>query len=149
MDATVDVVLLNFDATVVVDAINSFTVLVVIFYFDAVDVIVVVVDATAVVIVVLMSLLLKHTTAVVISCRKKKEREALGVNWKRRIKGMLFFDWHFPISNNKLKLQASKHRLRFCFCSHPETEQYVEHRNSFSTVLTFLGTNYLELRSVG
>ncbi|CAN0420312.1 unnamed protein product, partial [Laminaria digitata] len=39
---------------------------------------------------------------------KKKEREALGANWKRRIKGMLFFDWHFPISNNKLKLQASK-----------------------------------------
>lgn len=41
-------------------------------------------------------------------CRKKKDREAIGVNWKRRVKGMLFFDWHFPISNNKLKLQASE-----------------------------------------
>lgn len=37
---------------------------------------------------------------------KKKEREQIGANWKRRIKGMLFFDWHFPISNNKLKLQV-------------------------------------------
>ncbi|CAM9280554.1 unnamed protein product [Ascophyllum nodosum] len=36
---------------------------------------------------------------------KKKEREAVGTAWKRRIKGMLFFDWHFPISNNKLRLQ--------------------------------------------
>lgn len=46
-----------------------------------------------------------------VTCRrKKKEREALGINWKRRIKGMLFFDWHFPISNNKLKLQASTHK---------------------------------------
>ncbi|CAM9825307.1 unnamed protein product [Scytosiphon promiscuus] len=35
----------------------------------------------------------------------KKEREALGTSWRRRIKGMLFFDWNFPISNNKLKLQ--------------------------------------------
>ncbi|CAM9801347.1 unnamed protein product [Pylaiella littoralis] len=35
----------------------------------------------------------------------KKEREALGSSWRRRIKGMLFFDWNFPISNNKLKLQ--------------------------------------------
>lgn len=39
--------------------------------------------------------------------RKKKDREAIGSKWKRRIKGMLFFDWHFPISNNKLKLQVS------------------------------------------
>lgn len=37
--------------------------------------------------------------------RNKKERETLGASWKRRIKGMLFFDWNFPISNNKLKLQ--------------------------------------------
>lgn len=37
--------------------------------------------------------------------RNKKEREALGTSWRRRIKGMLFFDWNFPISNNKLKLQ--------------------------------------------
>ncbi|CAM9668951.1 unnamed protein product, partial [Ectocarpus sp. 12 AP-2014] len=34
----------------------------------------------------------------------KKDREALGARWRRRIKGMLFFDWNFPISNNKLKL---------------------------------------------
>lgn len=34
----------------------------------------------------------------------KKERETLGSNWRRRVKGMLFFDWNFPISNNKLKL---------------------------------------------
>lgn len=39
-------------------------------------------------------------------CRKKKDREAVGTSWKRRIKGMLFFDWHFPISNNKLRLQV-------------------------------------------
>ncbi|CAN0549558.1 unnamed protein product, partial [Ectocarpus sp. 8 AP-2014] len=36
--------------------------------------------------------------------RSKKDREALGARWRRRIKGMLFFDWNFPISNNKLKL---------------------------------------------
>eukprot|EP00903_Cladosiphon_okamuranus_P018047 g16608.t1 len=35
----------------------------------------------------------------------KKERETVGTSWRRRIKGMLFFDWNFPISNNKLKLQ--------------------------------------------
>lgn len=38
--------------------------------------------------------------------RKKKDREAIGASWKRRIKAMLFFDWHFPISNNKLRLQV-------------------------------------------
>ncbi|CAN0150860.1 unnamed protein product, partial [Ectocarpus sp. 4 AP-2014] len=38
------------------------------------------------------------------SLRSKKDREALGKNWRRRIKGMLFFGWNFPISNNKLKL---------------------------------------------
>lgn len=44
-------------------------------------------------------------------CRPKELREALGLNWKRRIKGMLFFDWNFPISNNKLKLKVG-----WCSC---------------------------------
>ena len=36
--------------------------------------------------------------------RNKKDRESIGSSWRRRLKGMLFFDWNFPISNNKLKL---------------------------------------------
>jgi hypothetical protein len=35
------------------------------------------------------------------------EKERLGDKWRQRIHGSLFFSWHFPISNNKLRLLPS------------------------------------------
>lgn len=32
--------------------------------------------------------------------------DRVGSNWRQRLHGSLFFPWHFPISNNKLKLLA-------------------------------------------
>ena len=36
-----------------------------------------------------------------------ENRDALGPLWKGRLHGSLFFPWHFPISNNKLRLLAT------------------------------------------
>lgn len=38
----------------------------------------------------------------------KENRDEIGPLWRRRLHGSLFFSWHFPVSNNKLRLLVSK-----------------------------------------